>query len=67
MDGTSTSSRAEWKTVQSSLDGDRLGPAREHENDGTAIGDEGERLVGRVEEEHPLHDPRGYPRRGRDL
>ena len=38
-------------------DGDGLGPARQHENDGTAIRDEGQRLVGRIEEEHPLHTP----------
>ena len=42
-------------------DGDRLGPPGEHEHDGTTIGDEGKRLVGRIEEEHPLHTPRGYP------
>ena len=29
--------------------------ARKHEHDGTAIRDEGKRLVGRIEEEHPLH------------
>ena len=57
MDGTSIESRAEWKTVAVLADGDGLGAARKHENDGTAIRDEGKRLVGRIEEEHPLHTP----------
>jgi hypothetical protein len=35
--------------------GNSLGSSRQQENDGTAIRDEGQRLVGRVEEEHPLH------------
>ena len=32
--------------------------ARQHQNDGTTIRDEGQRLVGRIEEEHPLHTPK---------
>ena len=42
----------------------RLGPSRKHQNDGTAIRDEGERLVGRVEEEHPLHTQERLPAAG---
>ena len=38
-------------------DGDGLGSSRQHQNDGTTIRDEGQRLVGRIEEEHPLHTP----------
>jgi hypothetical protein len=34
-----------------------LGTPRQHQNDGTTIRDEGQRLIGRIEEEHPLHTP----------
>ena len=57
IDGTSTESRAEWKTEQSSLMATASALPRQHQHDGTTIRDEGQRLVGRVEEEHPLHTP----------
>ena len=55
MDGTSILSLAEWKTLQSSRTATASARPAEHQNDGTTIGNEGERLVGRIEEEHPLH------------
>ena len=55
MAGTSTASWAEWNTAAVRAEGDRLGPAREHEHDRPSVGDEGQRLVGRIEQEDPLH------------
>ena len=36
-------------------EGHRLGPPGQDQDDGTTIGDKGERLIGRIEKEHPLH------------
>ena len=37
-------------------EGHGLGPAGQDQYDGTTIRDEGQRLVGRIEEEHSLHN-----------